>query len=149
MPAKAAEQGDHHIEKGGLGSGEQFARRFVQGRGEEVEGARENGEADGNGEVAHRVLEGGRVVGAESETITAPMPMMGPISGLINMAPMTTAAESTLRPMEQMTMLKTKIHRLNPRNSMSFLMPAMVCSGSARSMMRNREMARGDHIEQF
>ena len=72
-----------------------------------------------------------------------PMPMMGPIKGLINIAPMTTAAELTLSPMEQMMMLNTKIHRLNPRNSMSFLMPTMVCSASARSMMRNRSMASG------
>ena len=63
--------------------------------------------------------------------------MMGPIKGEINMAPMMTAVELTLRPMDAMTMLKTRIHTLKPRNSVSRSMPAMVCSGSARSTMRN------------
>ena len=38
----------------------------------------------------------------------SPTPMMGPIKGEINMAPITTAVEFTLRPMEAMTMLNTK-----------------------------------------
>ena len=46
--------------------------------------------------------------------------MMGPMSGEINMAPMTTAVESTFNPMLAITMEKTRIQRLNPRNSMSF-----------------------------
>ena len=72
-----------------------------------------------------------------------PMPIIGPISGLMSMAPMTTAVELTLRPIEQMMMLNTRIQRLNPRNSMSFLMPVMVCSASAKSIMRKRSMAKG------
>ena len=45
--------------------------------------------------------------------------MMGPINGEINIAPMITAVELTLRPMEAIKMLKTKIQRLNPRNPVS------------------------------
>jgi hypothetical protein len=51
---------------------------------------------------------------------------------------MTTAVESTLRPMDAMKMEKMRIHRLNPRNSMSFLIPSMVATGLARSIMENR-----------
>ena len=62
-----------------------------------------------------------------------PNPMMGPMSGEISMAPTLTAVESTFNPMLAITMEKTRIQRLNPRNSMSFLMPSMVDSGSAKS----------------
>ena len=44
----------------------------------------------------------------------------GPHEREINMAPMTTAVESTFNPMLAITMEKTRIQRLNPRNSMSF-----------------------------
>ena len=69
--------------------------------------------------------------------------MMGPMSGLISIAPMTTAVELTLSPIEQMKMLNTRIQRLNPRNSTSRLIPSMVSLGSATSMILNRSMANG------
>ena len=74
-----------------------------------------------------------RTVAASLMPTPSPNPMMGPMSGEINMAPMTTAVESTFRPMLAMTMENTRIHKLNPRNSMSFLMPSMVAEGSAKS----------------
>ena len=72
--------------------------------------------------------------------------MMGPINGEINMAPMMTAVEFTLRPMEAITMLKTRIQTLNPRNSVSRSIPCMVCSGSAKSTMRRRSNTWGRNM---
>ena len=46
-----------------------------------------------------------------------PTPMMGPMSGEINMAPMITAVEFTFNPTEQITMANIRIHRLVPRNT--------------------------------
>src|SRR6056300_1514025 len=68
----------------------------------------------------------------------SPIPIIGPMSGEINMAPITTAVELTFSPMEAMMMLKIKIHRVNPRNSTSFLMPSIVAVGSARSIIEKR-----------
>lgn len=68
----------------------------------------------------------------------SPNPIIGPMSGEINMAPITTAVESTFKPIDAMKMEKMRIHRLNPRNSMSFLIPSMVATGLARSIMENR-----------
>jgi hypothetical protein len=64
--------------------------------------------------------------------------MMGPIKGEISMAPITTAVELTLSPMEAMKIEKMRIQRVNPLNSISFLIPSMVASGFARSMIENR-----------
>ena len=80
-----------------------------------------------------RLMRDLRTVPASLIPTPNPNPMMGPMSGEINMAPMTTAVESTFNPMLAMTMENTKIQRLKPRNSMSFLMPSMVDSGSAKS----------------
>ena len=80
-----------------------------------------------------RLVRDFRTVPASLMPTPNPNPMMGPMSGEINMAPMTTAVESTFKPMLAITMEKTRIQRLNPRNSMSFLMPSMVDSGSAKS----------------
>ena len=56
------------------------------------------------------------------------------------MAPMTTAVELTLRPIDAMNTLNIKIQRANPLNSTSFFIPAMVAKGSAMSMMENRSL---------
>ena len=66
-----------------------------------------------------------------------PSPMMGPIRGEINMAPITTAVESTFKPIDAMKMEKMRIQRLNPPNSISFLMPSTVACGFARSLIEN------------
>ena len=72
--------------------------------------------------------------------------MMGPIRGEINMAPITTAVESTFKPMLAMTIEKTRIHTLKPRNSMSFLIPSMVAVASARSRIFMRSIIKGRRI---
>ena len=64
--------------------------------------------------------------------------MMGPIKGEISMSPITTAVELTFSPIEAMKIEKMRIQRLNPLNSISFLIPSMVASGFARSMMENQ-----------
>lgn len=46
--------------------------------------------------------------------IDKPMPMIGPISGEINMAPMMTAVELTFKPTEATMMAKKRIHTLTP-----------------------------------
>ena len=46
-----------------------------------------------------------------------PMPMMGPMSGEISMAPMMTAVELTLSPNEATNVAKMSTHRFMPRNS--------------------------------
>jgi hypothetical protein len=51
-----------------------------------------------------------------------PMPLMGPISGDMSMAPMITAVEFMFRPTEATTMAKTRIHRLVPLNMESLTM---------------------------
>ena len=67
-----------------------------------------------------------------------PTPIIGPIKGDINIAPITTAVEFTLSPMEAMTILNIRIQSANPRNSTSFLMPSMVFSGCAKSNKEKR-----------
>ena len=84
-----------------------------------------------------------RTVAASLIPTPSPKPMIGPINGEISMAPMTTAVESTFRPMLAITIENTKIQTLNPRNSMSFLMPSMVASDSARSRICKRSMTSG------
>ena len=63
---------------------------------------------------------------------------MGPIKGEISMSPITNAVELTFSPIEVMKIEKMRIQRLNPLNSISFLIPSMVASGFARSMMENQ-----------
>ena len=46
-----------------------------------------------------------------------PMPMIGPMMGEINMAPMMTAVELTFSPTEATMMAKASTHRFMPRNS--------------------------------
>ena len=56
--------------------------------------------------------------------------MIGPISGETNMAPIITAVELTFNPTDAITIAKTKIQTLTPRNSTPLDMEAMVASGS-------------------
>ena len=46
--------------------------------------------------------------------MASPMPMMGPIKGEINMAPMMTAVELTSSPSEAMKMAKINTQRFAP-----------------------------------
>ena len=59
-----------------------------------------------------------------------PIPKIGPISGLINMAPMTTAVELALSPIEATKMEQIKIHAVAPLNGISRTMASMVLSRS-------------------
>ena len=75
-----------------------------------------------------------------------PMPMMGPMSGDMSMAPMMTAVELTLRPSEAMNMANTSTHRVAPRNDTPALMARTVSassslSGMALKYLRNVAMA--------
>ena len=45
------------------------------------------------------------------------MPVMGPIMGEINMAPMMTAVEFTFKPTDATMMAKAKTQRFTPRKS--------------------------------
>ena len=101
---------------------QQLAPSLVDGTHEEVHRRRKNGDAHGHRQVAQRLQNQPHVVHPN----TKPHSMMGPINGEISIAPMITAVELTLRPMEAIKMLKTKIQRLNPRNSVSRSMPSMV-----------------------
>ena len=65
-----------------------------------------------------------------------PMPMIGPMRGEINMAPMMTAAELVFSPKEATKMAKIRIHRLAPRNSTLALMEAIVSSSGALSLRK-------------
>ena len=68
----------------------------------------------------------------------SPTPIIGPIKGDINIAPMTTAVEFTLSPMEAITILNMRIQSAKPLKSTSFLMPSIVFSGWAKSNKENR-----------
>ena len=46
-----------------------------------------------------------------------PIPVMGPMMGEINMAPIMTAVEFMFKPTDATMMAKAKTHRLTPRNS--------------------------------
>ena len=50
-----------------------------------------------------------------------PTPKIGPISGEINMAPITTAVELTFKPMEATKMAKINIQAVAPFKLISFL----------------------------
>ncbi len=58
-----------------------------------------------------------------------PMPMMGPMSGEMSMAPMMTAVELTFSPSEAMKMAKMSTQRLAPLK----LTPLLICSIILRS----------------
>ncbi len=56
------------------------------------------------------------------------MPLIGPMSGEINMAPMMTAVEFMFSPTEATTMAKIRIQRLVPLNTMSLVMLSCILS---------------------
>ena len=64
-----------------------------------------------------------------------PTPMIGPMSGEINIAPMITAVLLTFSPMDAMKMARMRIHTLNPLKSTSRMMPSMVSLGCAFPVM--------------
>ena len=57
-----------------------------------------------------------------------PKPKMGPITGEINMAPMMTGMELTLRPTEAMTMAQARMNTLVPLKEMFLRMEARAFS---------------------
>ena len=60
--------------------------------------------------------------------IDIPMPKIGPISGEINMAPITTAVEFAFNPIEATNIEHIKIHAVAPLNDTSFLIASTVSS---------------------
>ena len=61
------------------------------------------------------------------------MPMMGPMSGEMSMAPMMTAVELTLRPSEAMKMANTSTQRLAPWKATPLSIWAIVSSSFSLS----------------
>ena len=59
-----------------------------------------------------------------------PVPIIGPISGEISIAPMITAVEFTLRPTDAMMIENARIQALGPRNQMALLMRCAASSVS-------------------
>ena len=62
-----------------------------------------------------------------------PMPMMGPMSGEMSMAPMMTAVELTLSPSDAMKMAKTSTQRFGPVN----VTPCFICKTMSASFSMN------------
>ena len=61
--------------------------------------------------------------------------MIGPINGEINIAPIITAVELTLSPIEAITMAHAKIHRLEPLNDMlAFTLSSTLCLSSSPAL---------------
>ena len=56
--------------------------------------------------------------------MASPMPMIGPMSGEMSIAPMMTAVELTFSPSDAMNMAKISTHRLAPLK----LTPLLICS---------------------
>ena len=67
--------------------------------------------------------------------MASPMPMMGPISGEMSMAPMMTAVELTFKPSEAMKMAKMSTHKLAPRKLTPWLICSITCVRSSMSGM--------------
>ena len=66
--------------------------------------------------------------------IDNPIPKIGPINGEINMAPITTAVESALRPIDATKIEQTKIQAVAPLNEISAFMAVIVASLSVSSL---------------
>ena len=62
-----------------------------------------------------------------------PKPMIGPIRGEINMAPIITAVEFVLRPKEAINVAKIRTQRFVPLNSIPLLIVSIVSSSSSLS----------------
>ena len=57
-----------------------------------------------------------------------PNPLMGPMRGEINIAPITTAVEFMLSPMDATTMAKARIQRLVPLKTIPFSISSWMVS---------------------
>ena len=66
-----------------------------------------------------------------------PMPMIGPISGETNMAPIMTAVELTFSPSDAMNVAQINTQRLVPRNSTLLVMLATTSACVALSSPRS------------
>ena len=59
-----------------------------------------------------------------------PVPMIGPISGEMSIAPMITAVEFTFKPTDAMMIENARIQALGPRNQIALLMRCAASSVS-------------------
>ena len=67
-----------------------------------------------------------------------PIPIIGPINGDINMAPMITAVEFTFKPSDATKMAKIKIHKLVPRKTTPLsIFVITVCRSSFSRLILN------------
>ena len=73
-----------------------------------------------------------------------PTPMIGPINGEINMAPIMTAVEFTFNPSDAIKMAKIRIHKLAPLNSTPLRMESTVASSLSLSFFKSRYSFRKD-----
>ena len=63
-----------------------------------------------------------------------PIPMIGPIIGETSIAPITTAAEFTFKPNEQIKIANTNIHKLVPLKTTPLSMLVYINSNSSFSL---------------
>ena len=75
-----------------------------------------------------------------------PTPMIGPINGEINMAPIITAVELTFNPSDAMKMAKIRIHKLAPLNSTPLRIESTVSSSLSLSFFKSRYSPKNDLI---
>ena len=75
-----------------------------------------------------------------------PTPIIGPINGEINMAPIITAVEFTFNPSDAMNMAKIRIHKLAPLNSTPLRIESTVASSLSLSFLKSRYSPRKDLI---
>ena len=84
--------------------------------------------------VAVAKLRNDRLIKSKSEIPNPkPNPMIGPISGEINIAPIITAVELVFNPREATNVAKISTHKFVPLNSIPFLMDSIVSSSSSFS----------------
>lgn len=67
-----------------------------------------------------------------------PTPMIGPISGLINMAPIMTAVEFMFNPSDAMKMAQINTHRLVPLNCVPLVIASMISALDCLSLLKLR-----------
>ena len=89
--------------------------------------------------VAMNRLRNERFISSKSWMPTArPMPMMGPMSGEMSMAPIITAVELTLRPSEAMKMATMRMRMLMPRNDTPSRMDSSASAWGMRKPVRSK-----------
>ena len=76
----------------------------------------------------------------------SPTPMIGPINGEINMAPMITTVEFTFKPSDAMKMAKIRIHRFAPLNSTPLRIESTVASSLSLSFLKSRYSPKKDFM---